>query len=701
MRVAARQAGKSLGQWLDEAIRAKAFEAPLVVDHVESEGREHRLAKITRRLEEKVNASRAAPHLRSVNKPTASRHSRSSPAPKNPLNAKEQLVLLQQSLDAINQQLDLNTQEKQLYATEAPQVAGLLRLLQKETGDLGRMLSGITPRTTTAPLQNILDELNAKILDQRQNGISDDVLAAVRRLSSDLPQRIKNLDAAPVLAHLRRSINAIEQRLARLGATDALQLSVMEKIGSQIAVIHDQLKEIADNPLPIEKIESSLSALTCQIGDLARKHGRVNNTSQIDAVVEKINSIVAATTHDSLIGFNHELETINSHIDLLNYALKQHVSQYEKRSASLEQLLTLLHQKIEKKFEESRLISLEELAPSSHQKILAQLQNIQERLLKNTEEASQANSNHTRLTDMVENLSSLMQTKLSRDGETLAVNAVREQVEILTRRLDSTESTLNFMSSLDARIDSLGVKIETGSLQTSQAAKESLQSVNEKLTQVNNKLGEFEQSFHRLTARAQAPRLSAQETAPLHPAQSFETMDKTRLIACALEKDTPSQQPAQETRAQTLSIKREFIAAVRRSAQHARAEDPSASPMPQDASPQIKTLLNALNARRQTVLIGAGIVTLIVASFHFLDHKKFQLVDAKRVISLAAASPETLGKTTAHHEILKTAPVSLPHAIDAAPSLFLARSISADMTDKAVLSLENISFYGQFTMNGR
>ncbi len=701
VRAAARQAGKSLRQWLDDAIRTKAFEDSAVVAHPEAKERDHRLAEITRRLAENANASRADAHLYAVNKPAALRHSISSPAPKIRLNAKEQRLLLQQSLDAINQQLDLNPQKKQLDVTEARQIAGLLRLLQKETSDLRHMLSAITPRAATAPLQNILDELNAKILDQRQNGISDDVLAAARRLSSDLPQRIKNLDAAPVLAHLRSSIDAIEQRLARFSATDALQLSVIEKIGSQIAVIHDQLKEIADNPLPIEKIESRLNTLTCQIGDIAQKHGRVNSISQIEAAVEKINSIVAATTHDSLTGFNHELETINSHIDSLNNALRQHVSQYEKRSASLEQLITLLHQKIEKTLEENRLVSPEELAPSSHQEILAQLQNIQERIVKKSEEASQADSHHARLTDMVENLSRLIQTKLTHDGVTPAVKAVEEQVETLSRRLDSTESTLNLMSNLDARIDSLGAKIETGCLQTSQAAKESLQSVNEKLTQVNNRLYEFEQTFQRLTAHVQAPRLSAQETAPLHPAQSFETTGKAPLISCELENDASSQQPAQETRAQTLSIKREFIAAARRSAQRLRAEDPSALPLPQVADPQIKTLLNALNARRHTVLLGAGVFVFIVASFHFLDHMKFELTQTKHLIRLAAASPEALRKTNAPHEELKTASISTPHAIDAAPSLFLASPASADMTDKAVSSLENASFYGQLTMNGR
>jgi hypothetical protein len=257
------------------------------------------------------------------------------------------------------------------------------------------------------------------------------------------------------------------------------------------------------------------------------------------------------------------------------------------------------------------------------------------------------------------------------------------------------------MSNLDARIDSLGTKIETGSLQTSQAAKESLQRVNEKLTQVNNRLYEFEQTFQRLTAHVHAPRLSVQETAPLHPAQSFETTGKTPLIYCELENDASSQQPAQETRAQTLSIKREFIAAARRSAQRLRAEDPSALPLPQVADPQIKTLLNALNARRHTVLLGAGVFVFIVASFHFLDHMKFELTQAKHLIRLAAASPEALRKTNAPHEKLKTASISTPQAIDAAPSLFLASPASADMTDKAVSSLENASFYGQLTMNGR
>lgn len=387
--------------------------------------------------------------------------------------------------------------------------------LRRELEGVSRALVDLAPRASIAAVETALRELSQRVEAQRDFGVRENVLAPVERLTADLHKVIGELDPSRIVHDLYDEVKTIGDKLAARPVDGAADQAVIEELAAQTREIRDLLKGIAARPLPLEKLEAGLAALTTRVDELSLAGHDAGDAEKVGQLVKAIRSIVAAETSGPFEAFERKLEGLGAKIDAaLSKSggkrfdeLNERIDRVHKSLAAridrgaeagqLEQLVTKLAKKIDAALDPKavhpafdelgrKIERLEErLNPASGAKTAAgavgneQFRDLAQRidfvhseLAARIEAGAQARieeaSGH--LAELVSQLSQKMDAALDPNADRAAFSSLEHQIERLSERLDRSDKSIASFASVERTIGELFDRIEDAHGSTTRAA---------------------------------------------------------------------------------------------------------------------------------------------------------------------------------------------------------------------------------------
>jgi len=628
-RRAAQRKGKSLGDWIDEAIRLQAQVETPAGDKTGPEassvssslGLEHRVAEISRRLQQRRSA--ATPDV------------------------------LAQSLTAAGRRL-AEARVRNHDWRQGEDVAALRR----EILELERMTETAN-RAQSRVLQRDIDELLALLDDhieaQRRAGVSEALLAPAQDIAGQLRLAVVNLDPATVIDVLRADLDTIGRRLDEFSGS-------LRDLAQQVGGLREQVSRLlAEAPLSA-KFEAGLVELArhvCALADsgaLAQKR----HAGELAALSRSITELVSAETNRGITAICDQMTTLVSDFNkALDRASEKNLAEMDARLRTLgESLSQSLSQKFEDGLSRSAADSerLQNLTQTLAQKIDAALAQ------KNPESADSESERQIcgpQLVDLVSRLdamqAALTQSVTSSEGNRQVDLA--QQIEKLALRIDralDTQNSETTLSGLETQIEKLAARIEAAQGDTLKMAETIARQAGEAVAQATYEKGKAtretaEQKETRETLRAVQEWLArigerfatvedvvrqlqdSQFHAPARDAKAPDVAD----VLLRVER-SPAPTPVVEALAipmaaealavDTRATQAGFIAAARRAAQQAaRGQWTQETRAPGSGSPAHNTgrSLAGVSAHRRSALIALGAVMLLAGAYQLTQNISF------------------------------------------------------------------------------
>ncbi|MBY6243546.1 peptidoglycan-binding protein [Methylosinus sp. Sm6] len=226
---------------------------------------------------------------------------------------------LASSIDALSQQIastrfEQDSQDQRRQAAVAAQIDQLRR----ELDGVSRVLVDLAPRASVAAIEAALRDLAERVEAQRHYGVEDNVLAPVERLTADLHAMIRDLDPSRMVHSLFDEVKALGERLAARRAEGGADRQTLEEIASETREIRDLLKAVALRPLPFDRLEAGLAALTTRVDELGFSGGDAAGARDVGDLVAAIRSTVATETYGYFQAFERKLEEVAAKIDAVS-----------------------------------------------------------------------------------------------------------------------------------------------------------------------------------------------------------------------------------------------------------------------------------------------------------------------------------------------------------------------------------------------
>lgn len=329
-RLAARRAGKTLNEWIDEAVREKAFagdepddEAISEDDDVVGKPHEIRLAEILKRLQSRMVAadSRARTPRRASAATDRGQLQDTSPTPHGSARAargvSDELADLQSWLESSITEAERCTAHDDSRMTAQASVLRQIRELRREIETMGHDLDALTPRASTTVVENMLNDLEGRIARRRREGISEAALGPVTRVADELRSVVHDIDAGPALQALRADIEGLGHRMDALDSPGAPQNIALKELARETRQIRTQVAALATQRTPLEKIETALEALVRHVEALAEAGHRTNGGLSMDmAEIEgDLRDLVAQEVAGGMASFNLSIEDLAKRLD--------------------------------------------------------------------------------------------------------------------------------------------------------------------------------------------------------------------------------------------------------------------------------------------------------------------------------------------------------------------------------------------------
>ncbi len=190
----------------------------------------------------------------------------------------------------INARLNKNPQPAVAPATQAPDISPLqrdiaalgvkleaMRLqdlakdLTRIRTDMGTMSAGLAdlaPRDSVTAIESAIRNLTARIETSREEGVRETLLKPLTELAEDLRQSLGGMSPRGSISELEREIKTIGEKLETIGKASPdpnVFPSALVRLQEQTQDIHDLLKNAAVNPQTIGQIERKIAALAEQI----------------------------------------------------------------------------------------------------------------------------------------------------------------------------------------------------------------------------------------------------------------------------------------------------------------------------------------------------------------------------------------------------------------------------------------------------
>jgi localization factor PodJL len=369
-RLAARRAGKTLNEWIDEAVREKALAFGDANDPAMEEDDdptetppEVRLTAVLKRLQSHMAAAEAR-GKKPRQAPQASGRSathRGSPHATGGASAasrmSDELASLQSWLETNIPEIESLGLFEDSRANARTPVPREVRELRREVEQMGHDLDTLAPRTSTIVVEKMLNELEGRIARRRHEGVSEAALGPAERAANELRAVVRDIDAGPALQALRADIDGLGNRLDALDSPVAPQNIALKELARETRQMRMQVAALAKQHTPLEKIETALEALVSHVEALADAGPRINGGLNMDmAEIEgDLRDLVAQEVAGGMASFNLSIENLARRLDgTVDRTFSRRLEQFGSRIDALGE--TLFDQERAQKTSGSRLV---------------------------------------------------------------------------------------------------------------------------------------------------------------------------------------------------------------------------------------------------------------------------------------------------------------------------------------------------------
>jgi localization factor PodJL len=563
-------------------------------------------------------------------------------------------------VDALAREIGALRENVDCSAEREKQIMLQLDGLRAEIRGLTRDVGALAPRASVEAIEGALAELAARVDAQRDRGVEDKALAPAERIAGELRAVLQEIDPRPHMRELEADIRRLSDRLEAAGEADEASLQALAQRTSEIK---ESLSALAGRPLPLERIEASLRDLTRRVDALAcgpapeERHRDLLETAKAirailsaetgsDAFNQRLDRL-SAELEEALARFNGDrFEALGARIDEMHQSLAQRIdqgiSQASPNVASLEGLLANLADKVGQALSlgeapragaslEDKVSRLDEkldrLGPAALAQQLAELlakakphedgrlaeigerlDAMQRTLAAQVDENARCRkdeSHKAQLSALLEQLANRSAEACGPGADSAAVNALSEQVRQLSARLDKSLNGGATLASIERKIAELCEKIENSLSSAAGWPGTSAQ------RQLDDRAEAQDYDESALVDDGAAPRFEPyaahfeahQEATPQDISDSgSRAAVSVRAVGVDLE----------------LRRQAEFIAAARRAAERAGAEDRRASAGDREASqaPRVfkETKTPAAPSRKALILAALTGVALLLAA---------------------------------------------------------------------------------------
>lgn len=414
---------------------------------------------------------------------------------------------IRNSIETISHRLDSVRHEANDRGAQQSTVAWQVERLRHELEGVSRALVDLAPRASVAAVEAALRDLAERVETQRNFGVRENVLAPVERLTADLQSIIHQLDPSRIVHDLYDEVKTIGDKLAARPVDGGADHVALDDLARQTREIRDLLKAIAARPLPLEKLEASLTVLTRRVEELSLAgQSAARAGGDVGELVEAIRSIVATETGGAFEGFEQKLEglaakidavlaksgggkrfdEINERIDRVHKSLAARIDRGAASvdTSQLEHLVTRLAKKIDTALDPKaahpafdelgrKIEKLEERLPphgeSAKPAAAEQFRELTERidfvhsqLAARIEEGARtrADDSAAQLSELVGELAEKMDAALDPRADRAAFASLEQQINRLSERLDRSDESVASVVSVERRIGELFARID-------------------------------------------------------------------------------------------------------------------------------------------------------------------------------------------------------------------------------------------------
>ncbi|WP_036292418.1 SEL1-like repeat protein [Methylosinus sp. PW1] len=222
---------------------------------------------------------------------------------------------LAESIESLSRQLMSSRAEQSVQGEQQAAIVAQIDLLRCDLEGLSRALVDLAPRASVAAVESALRELAERVEAQRLYGVEEMVLAPVERLTADLASILRDLDPSRIVAVLYEEVRALNDKLAEHHAAGGADRAAIDAITRETREIHELLKAVSRRPLPIEKLEAGIAALTTQVDELSAVGANVATAKDVSELVQSIRSIVSTEIGGSFAALERRLEYFAAKLD--------------------------------------------------------------------------------------------------------------------------------------------------------------------------------------------------------------------------------------------------------------------------------------------------------------------------------------------------------------------------------------------------
>ncbi len=415
---------------------------------------------------------------------------------------------LAREIDSLRGNLDSSAEREN-------QIMLQLKGLREEIRGLTRDVGALAPRASVEAIEGALAELAARVDAQRDRGVEDKALAPAERIAGELRAVLEEIDPRPHMRELEADIRRLADRLEAAGEADDTSL---QALAQRTAEIKESLSALAARPLPLERIEASLRDLTRRVDALSCGPSPEERARDLVEAAKAIRAILSAETgsdafnqcldrlsaelEEALARFNGDrFEALGARIDEMHQSLAQRIDQgisqaspnvvaleglladlagkvgqalslgeAPRAAASLEDKVDRLDEKLDRLGPAALAEQLAELLAKAKPHEDGRLTEIRERLdamqrtlAAQVEESARSrrdDSHKAQLSALLEQLANRSAEACGPGADSAAMNALSEQMRQLSSRLDKSFNGGATLASIERKIAELCEKIE-------------------------------------------------------------------------------------------------------------------------------------------------------------------------------------------------------------------------------------------------
>jgi localization factor PodJL len=305
--------------------------------------------------------------------------------------------------------------------------------LREEIAAMSRAVSELAPRGSVEAIDSAIRELTLKVETSRMNGARDAVLVPIEQLTSELREVLAHVDPRAIVERLEGEIRSIARKLESFQVSGGIDPEAFNRICEQTREVRDLLTAAVSRPLPVEKIEQQINALTQRLDALPVAIPRGEGTD-IGPSLGEIRSLIGDAEAPGYKAVQSRLEALSDKFDDVASRAQQ-----PSEFGELSKRLDFMHEALAARISDNTARGAD--------KETAQLKSMMRGLAEKLEAALASRSNN-------------------------AQEALERQIELLSQRLDKSDRSLASISSLDKSIGELFAQLDETRRAAVEAAEE-------------------------------------------------------------------------------------------------------------------------------------------------------------------------------------------------------------------------------------